>query len=261
MQLQAGGQVDCPDRLEVDVRGPTFRFWLHGYQASAWYRVPRCGQDAVHLGYNDVMAKDLSKHQQKIVARYYEHEETIRAEKLSDLVAEIWLCEDPAKATRLWGRARVALMKAGCDPTQAATVVSKRDVEALAQLVQTIDAGRGGDTTTADNSAAGSAPSRRVPSVADGRTIVQMKREKAAAAGTDSLEQDNLKRAMKAFRRKLKTLRREDESQIRGRHVTRGEGSSIVAISPPPEFPTSVWQELARLGRLKRAGQGLYQLP
>ena len=208
------------------------------------------------------MTKDLSRHQQKIVEGYYEHQETIRAEKLSDLVAEIWLCEDSAKATRLWGRAQVALMKAGCDPTQAANVVGERDVEALAQLVQTIDAGRGGEASAATGSAgAGSASSRSVPSVADGRTIEQMKREKIAAAGTDSLEEDNLKRAMKAFRRKLKARRREDESQIRGRHVTRGEGSSIVAISPPPEFPPSVWQELVRLGRLKRAGQGLYQLP
>jgi len=98
-------------------------------------------------------------------------------------------------------------------------------------------------------------------SLADGRTIAQAKREQYAAAGTDSLEQANLKRALKAFRRKLKTLRREDESRLTGRYVTRGETSAITAITPPNEFPPAVWRELVRLGRLKAAGQGTYQLP
>ncbi len=153
-------------------------------------------------------------------------------------------------------------MKGGCDATQAAKVVGKGDVEALAKLVQEIDAGKGGGASAgATDRPEAQGPSRAVPSVADGRTIEQMRREKAAAAGYDSLEEDNLKRALKAFRRKLKTLRREDESQIRGRYVTRGEASAIVAISPPTDYPPAVWQELVRLGRLKRAGQGMYQLP
>ena len=88
------------------------------------------------------MAKDLSKHQEKIVQRYYEHQETIRAERLSDMVAELWLCEDTGAATKLWGKAQVALMKAGCNPTQVASVVGKRDVAGLAALVQQFDAGR-----------------------------------------------------------------------------------------------------------------------
>lgn len=209
------------------------------------------------------MAKDLTPHQQKIVKNYYEHQETNRSEKLTDLVAEIWLCEDPAKLTRLWGKAQTALMKAGCDATQAAKVAGDRDTEALAKLAQQIDAGRPTQSSTAvgEGWQDDGLPNRGVPSAADGRTIEQMRREKAAAAGTDSLDEANLKRAMKAFRRKLKTLRREDESQLRGRYVTRGEGSTIVAISPPNDFPPAVWQELVRLGRLKSAGQGTYQLP
>ncbi|MEX0654317.1 MAG: hypothetical protein WD534_06855 [Phycisphaeraceae bacterium] len=221
------------------------------------------------------MAKDLTRHQEGIVKRYYEHQETTRSNRLSDLVAEIWLCEDPKKATKLWGHVQVALMKAGCNATLAAKVVGNMDTEALAKLVQEIDAGRtptaggggapagaggesGGATAAGDDSPK---LARGAQSVADGRSIEQMKREKAAAGGYDSLEEGNLKRAMNAFRRKLKNIRRDDESQIRGRYVTRGEASKIVAISPPYEFPPAVWQELARLGRLKHAGQGTYQLP
>ena len=219
------------------------------------------------------MAKDFTRHQEGIVKRYYEHQQTIRSERLSDMVAELWLCEDPAKATKLWGRAQVALMKAGCDATQAANVVGNRDVEGLAQLVKDIDAGRlpgaaapagaaGADAGAGE--AGGTGEARLAPgarSVADGRTIQQMKREQAAAGGYDSLEEPNLKRALKAFRRKLKTLRRDDESSLRGRYVTRGGSSGIVAISPPNEYPAAIWQELVRLGRLKSAGQGTYELP
>lgn len=203
------------------------------------------------------MAKDLSHHQQKIVKRYYQHEQTIHSQKLGELVSELWLCEDPAKATRLWGRAQVALMKAGCNATQAASVVAKRDVEALATLVQQVDAG-----ATGGQAASVSKPvARGARSLADGRSIAQAQREQYARSGADSLDEANLKRALKAFRRKLKTLRRDDESRLTGRFTTRGEASSIAAITPPNQFPAVVWQELARQGRLKPSGQGLYELP
>lgn len=200
------------------------------------------------------MPKDFTPHQQKIVKRYYEHQDTIRANALSELVSELWLCEDPAKATRLWGRAQVALMKAGCNATQAANVVGKRDIEALAKLVKDVDAGT--PQTSEPKPVA-----RNARSLADGRTVAQARQQQYSQAGTDSLDEANLKRALKAFRRKLKTLRLDDESQIRGRYTTRGEASRIAAITPPNQFPAAVWQELARQGRLKPSGRGLYELP
>lgn len=208
-----------------------------------------------------VMAKDLSKYQQGVVKRYYEHQETIRSERLSDLVAEIWLCEDEKKATKLWGKAQVALMKAGCNPTQAAKVVGDRDVEGLAALVKEIDAGEAGGG--AKPAAGPGGPGKAywgAKSVADGRTVEQARRERMAAGGYDSLEPDNLKRAMKAFRRKLKTIRRDDESRLGNRYISTGGGSGITAIVPPNDYPPSVWEELVRQGRLKKAGQGTFEL-
>lgn len=213
------------------------------------------------------MAKDFTPHQEKIVQRYYEHRDTIRAEKLSDLVAELWLAEDEKTQLKLWGRAQIALMKAGCNALQVAGVVGKRDMEGLARLVAQVDAGRAPGNAPAPPPPEPVFPddpprvARGAVSVADGRTVEQMKREKAAEAGTDSLEEPNLKRALKAFRTKLKTVRRDDESKLRGRYTTRGESSTIVAITPPHQFPHAVWEELARLGRLKKAGGGTYQLP
>lgn len=222
------------------------------------------------------MAKDFTPYQKKIVDRYYEHQDTIRAERLSDLVAELWLCEDEKKATQLWGRAQVALMKAGCNAVQVANVVGKRDTEGLAKLVQQVDAGR---TPGAGSAAAPAAPApqkaefkgtpplegetvaRGARSLADGRTIAEMQAQKQAEGGYDSLESGNLKRAMNEFKRKLKSMKRDDESRLSGRYTTKGISSGIVAITPPKEFPATVWEELVRQGRLKKAGGGTYSMP
>lgn len=100
-----------------------------------------------------------------------------------------------------------------------------------------------------------------IPSAADGRTIRQMQQEKAAAGGYDSLEDANLKRALRAFRKKLKSARLDDESRLGNRYVTSGRSSGICAITPPAQFPVIVWNKLVELGRLKRSGQGTFELP
>jgi hypothetical protein len=42
--------------------------------------------------------------------------------------------------------------------------------------------------------------------------------------------------------------------------MSSGRPSAIVAITPPDQFPPAVWDELARQGKLKRVGSGLYEL-
>lgn len=71
---------------------------------------------------------------------------------------------------------------------------------------------------------------------------------------------EDLKAAFKAFKKRLKLTRLEDESKLSRRATTSGQGSSIVAIMPPNQFPQAVWDELVRQGRLKKAGQGTYEL-
>ena len=74
------------------------------------------------------------------------------------------------------------------------------------------------------------------------------------------MDGDTLKKAYKAFKKRLKLTRLEEESKISRRPVTGGRQSSIVAITPPAEFPPEVWEELARQGKLKKAGYGMYEL-
>jgi hypothetical protein len=70
-----------------------------------------------------------------------------------------------------------------------------------------------------------------------------------------------LKAALKAFKKRLKLTCLDDQSRIGGGPMSGGRASSIVAITPPDQYPPAVWEELAQQGKLRRAGNGLYELP
>jgi len=71
-----------------------------------------------------------------------------------------------------------------------------------------------------------------------------------------------LKSALKAFRKRLKATRLDDESKLGGHGaMTGGRRSGVVGISPPRDFPQAVWDELVKQGQLKYVGHGLYELP
>ncbi len=71
---------------------------------------------------------------------------------------------------------------------------------------------------------------------------------------------ETLRSALKAFRKRLKLARLDDESRLGHGPMSSGRGSGIVAIIPPTQFPQAVWDELHRQGKLRRAGQGMYEL-
>ena len=83
----------------------------------------------------------------------------------------------------------------------------------------------------------------------------------SAAPPPDAPSPEQLKKALKAFKKRLKLMRLDDESTLGGGAMSSGKKSSIVAIMPPHQYPKAVWDELVRQGRLKYSGQGLYELP
>jgi len=85
----------------------------------------------------------------------------------------------------------------------------------------------------------------------------KMAEEKEAASGPTA---EQLKHAFKAFKKRLKLTRLDDESKVTRRPVTGGKGSGIVAIAPPNDFPQEVWDALVKQGKLKHAGHGLYEM-
>ncbi len=80
------------------------------------------------------MAKrpDLSSTQKKIVDRYYQNKESLNANKLGELVSDLYLAlDDDKKSTRLWKQAATALKNLGVQPAEVERVVQNRDLTAL----------------------------------------------------------------------------------------------------------------------------------
>lgn len=80
------------------------------------------------------------------------------------------------------------------------------------------------------------------------------------AAASNQPTPQQLKNALKAFKKRLKLTRLDDESRLGHGALSTGGPSGIVAITPPTQFPQAVWDELVRQGKLRRAGQGMYEL-
>jgi hypothetical protein len=78
-------------------------------------------------------------------------------------------------------------------------------------------------------------------------------------SNTPPTSQD-LKAALKAFKKRLKLTRLDAESGLGGGPLSSGRGSGIVAITPPSQFPPAVWDELIKQGKLKKLGGGTYEL-
>ena len=69
-----------------------------------------------------------------------------------------------------------------------------------------------------------------------------------------------LKNALKAFKKRLKLARLDDESRLGGRYTSSGGQSGIIGIFPPQQYPASAWEDLVRFGRLRDSGGGTYEL-
>jgi hypothetical protein len=76
--------------------------------------------------------------------------------------------------------------------------------------------------------------------------------DREATVATD----EELKRAYKAFKKRLKLARLDDESGL-----SKGsKRSAIAGITPPSGFPPGIWEELVTQGKLRREGAGTYSL-
>jgi hypothetical protein len=83
----------------------------------------------------------LSRYQQGIVKRYYEHMDAATSQKLAELVSEIYLADGENAASKLWKSAATALAKTPAEPEKVAKIVASRDVKALAALVADLSPG------------------------------------------------------------------------------------------------------------------------
>ena len=82
----------------------------------------------------------------------------------------------------------------------------------------------------------------------------------ATPGAPGEIDPNVLKNALKAFKKRLKMARLDDESRLGHGPMSSGGHSGIVAIVAPQQYPREVWDELARQGKLRRSGHGLYEL-
>jgi len=69
--------------------------------------------------------------------------------------------------------------------------------------------------------------------------------------------EEELRKALKAFRKRLKMMQLEEDSRL-GHSPLTGAKTTVTAIRPPLGFGKEIWEELASKGVLKYDGGGLY---
>ena len=72
--------------------------------------------------------------------------------------------------------------------------------------------------------------------------------------------QEELHKALRAFRKRLKMLRLDDDSKLGHGPFSQGQREKVVSMQPPGGFGREIWEELADQGYLKRDGIGFYEL-
>lgn len=80
-----------------------------------------------------------------------------------------------------------------------------------------------------------------------------------AAAAASAPSDATLKEAYKAFKKRLKIKQLDHDSRY-GRAPTSSGSTEIAAIEPPNQFGRDVWDALVAQGKLKYAGQGMYEM-
>ena len=85
------------------------------------------------------MPGDYSPHQQKIIKRYYDNQDTIQLQRLSELVTDLYLAEGKKRAG-VWKRIVSALEKLKLPAERIRHLQEKDDPALLAGLVKELQA-------------------------------------------------------------------------------------------------------------------------
>ena len=144
--------------------------------------------------------------------------------------------DDPA-AGPSWGAAHKLLLKTSIDPARVASTIISRDPDGIDALLRELK----GEAAPAEED---------VEAIEAG--------EPPAEEATDP---EVLRKAMKAFRRRMKLMRLDHESKLGVGPMSGGRKADFESIIPPHEFPDAVWRALAADGRLVSTGKGFYNLP
>jgi len=190
----------------------------------------------------------LSRYQTRIVRNFYEHRDTASLHKLGEIISELYISKDDRKACdKLWSQAGKALERLNAHAGRTASIVSRRSIEDLALFMGDLSMGKGVAEPAKPAPAAPAPMEKTMPA-------------ESASTPSEPIDPLLVKKAMKAFRKRLKLTKLDEESSLGVGPMSGGRKSGIVAIQPPDSFPKEVWEELVRQNRLKAAGRGFYEL-
>ncbi|MFM8273961.1 MAG: hypothetical protein ACKODX_16745 [Gemmata sp.] len=79
--------------------------------------------------------ENYTPHQQKIIKRYYDNMDQVAWQRLSELVADLYLSEGK-KRDKLWASAASFMQKLKIPQARIDAIVQKKDTEALAKVVK-----------------------------------------------------------------------------------------------------------------------------
>ena len=145
--------------------------------------------------------------------------------RLDELMAAIGGYDDPRRAGDEWKQVYRLLQKTSLASGRVGHAVGMRDPGLLAELIE------------------------------------ELRAPQAPVADADVPDAETCKRALRAFRKRLRLTRLDEESKLGRGPLTKGAGRSAAAITPPVEWPDAVWAELVRQGKLRYIGHGFYELP
>jgi len=87
------------------------------------------------------MAKqEYSRHQKKVIQRYYDNREQIDEQRLSELVTSLFLAT-PKQAVKRWETAEDLMRRLEVPESRIANIMKKKDVAILATVVEDLHKG------------------------------------------------------------------------------------------------------------------------
>ena len=87
------------------------------------------------------MPREYSKHQQKIIKNYYDNREQIDAQRLSELVTNLYLAKGK-KREKFWETARDVMQGMKIPPSRIEHVLQSNDPVTLADVVNDLQSGK-----------------------------------------------------------------------------------------------------------------------
>jgi hypothetical protein len=84
------------------------------------------------------MLEDFSPHQQKIIKRYYDNQDTIHHQRLAELVSELYLAEGK-KRQKAWQAAAAAMQKLGVPQSRIDHLLKENNPALVAEVVKELE--------------------------------------------------------------------------------------------------------------------------